>query len=95
MLSYLVAKTSSRKLRVEDNHQVHILAHRISDIAQKAHPRDVMKRSRLRQRLETEEKNNITYRTEFTWRTKWTGALYIIDNYGNRFCVQDTDLIRV
>ena len=87
-------KISARKLRVENNDQVHILAHRISHIANETHPRNTLKRQRLQQRLEQEERANVLYKTEFMWKTKWTGTLYIIDNYGNRFVVRDTDLIR-
>ena len=94
MLSSLVSKISAGKLRIEHNQQVHILAHRINTIAQRNCLRDKSKQRLLATRLQAEEEKSVQYWSVFTWHTKWTGMLYIIDNYGNRLAVHHTDVVR-
>ena len=94
MFSPLLAKISPAKLRVEHNQHVHILSHRIENVVKRNVPHDNVKQNQLAERLHAEEKECVRYYSVFMWQTKWTGMLYIMDNYGNRLAVHHTDVIR-
>lgn len=82
-------------LRVANMDQAYILAHRISAVAARRYPKSLQSQRQLEEQLIAEEQENTAYRVQTCWHSRFNGMIYIVDNYGSKYYVHHTDVMRV